>query len=40
MHLADYNLTDNIRDYHFVSKNEIAVPGMDDKVEFDCTDVS
>ncbi|KAI6235171.1 hypothetical protein M3Y95_00022900 [Aphelenchoides besseyi] len=31
-------LTNNIRDYHFVSQAEITVPGMNDVEEFACTD--
>ena len=35
-----YGLSDNIRDYKFVSQAEITVPGMNDTEEWGITDVS
>lgn len=34
-----YGLSDNIRDYKFVSQAEITVPGMNDTEEWQITDV-
>lgn len=33
-------LSDNIRDYHFVSQGKIEIPGVDDSEEMGLTDVS
>lgn len=38
--LESFFLSDNIRDYRFVSQAEITVPAMDDKEEMQTTDVS
>lgn len=32
-------LTDNVNDYHFVSQGKTTIPGVDDGLEFELTDV-
>lgn len=36
----EYLLSNNIKDYHFVSQAEVTVPGMNDTEEMSITDVS